>query len=108
MKTVLLSYVEVYLDSLPKGHREKIEDMIRLLESHGGILDEPYSRHLRSKIRELRVSYEGIQHRILFTLLPRQIILHLIAFSKKTRKTPPQVIIKAIALREEYLKLLDK
>lgn len=105
MKTVLLSYVEVYLDSLPREHREKIEDMIRLLEAKNGVLDEPYSRHLREKIRELRVQFGGIHHRILFTLLPGQIILLLTAFSKKTRKTPPRLINKAIALRNEYLKI---
>ena len=107
MQTVILSYVEVYLDSLPKGHREKIEDIIHLLETRSGVLDEPYSRHLKSKIRELRIHFDGIEHRVLFTLLPNRTILLLTAFSKKTRKTPPRLIEKAILLRNEYLKILN-
>lgn len=107
-KSVLLLDVETYLDSQPKRHREKVEDMMRLLESYDGVLDEPYTRNLKSKIRELRVNFGGLNHRILFTLLPDQIILHLLAFTKKTQKTPPRIIERAIILRDAYIELIDK
>ena len=61
-----------------------------------GYLDEPYSKHIKGKIRELRVDFSKNKHRIFyFTFIKKNIIL-LHAFSKKTPKTPISEIKKAV------------
>lgn len=104
----LLPEVEGYLDALSKKERDKSLAFMELLEEHDGVLDEPYSKHLRSKIRELIVNLGKADHRFLYTLLPGKVILYLVAFRKKTRKTDPRIIRKAAALREMYLGLKKK
>jgi len=75
--------------------RVKIFKYIELLRQNQGILDEPYSKHIRGKIRELRVDFANNRHRIFyFTFVGRNIIL-LHAFRKNTSKTPESDIIKA-------------
>lgn len=107
-KSIILPDVKDYLDNVSDKHRIKIEDFIRLLEDNDGYLDEPYSRHLKGKIRELRASFGKTAHRILYTLISEKRILHLIAFKKTTPRTPPQIIKKAEMIREAYIKIEKK
>ena len=66
----------------------KIYKYLNYLAEHDGYLDEPYSRHLFGKIRELRVDFANNHHRLLyFSFLGKNIIV-LSAFRKKTAKTP--------------------
>ena len=102
-KSIILPSVVVYINDVSIKHQVKIEDSIRLLEDNDGYLDEPYSRHLKGKIRELRINFGKTAHRILYTLISEKRILHLIAFKKTTRRTPPQIIKKAEMTRREYL-----
>ena len=68
---------------------------IEYLKLHEGFLDEPYSKQIKGKIRELRVDFSKNRHRIFyFTFINKNIIL-LHAFLKKTPKTPLGEIKKA-------------
>ncbi len=49
--------VRVYINSLCDKERAKIYKYIEFLREHKGYLDEPYSRHIDGKIRELRVDF---------------------------------------------------
>lgn len=49
------SPVENYIKSLDEKCRSKIYKYINYLKDNNGYLDEPYSRHINWKIRELRV-----------------------------------------------------
>ncbi len=82
------SSVLEYMFNLPKKERFKIEKYIEFLRVNEGVLDEPYSKHITGKIRELRVDFGKNRHRIFyFTFINRNIVfLH--AFLKKTPKTP--------------------
>lgn len=84
-----------YIDNLSDKERAKVSKYINFLKVSGGVLDEPYSKHIKGKIRELRVDFGKNRHRIFyFTFIGRNIIfLH--AFLKKTAKTPPKEIEKA-------------
>lgn len=84
-----------YIDNLSDKERAKVSKYINFLKVSGGVLDEPYSKHIKGKIRELRVDFGKNRHRIFyFTFVGRNIIfLH--AFLKKTAKTPPKEIEKA-------------
>ena len=80
--------VREYIDGLSVKERAKVFKYIDFLRENDGKLDEPYSRHIEGKIRELRVDFHRNRHRIFyFTFISRRIIL-LHAFLKKTAKTP--------------------
>jgi phage-related protein len=61
------------------------------------------TRHLRGKIWELRIRCEGKQHRVLYFIDRDRVIVLLLAFLKKTGKTPPRHIESAERYRSEYL-----
>lgn len=77
-----------YIDRLGIKEKAKILKYIEFLRINKGILDEPYSKHIKGKIRELRVDFSSKRHRIFyFTFINKNIIL-LHVFLKKTAKTP--------------------
>ena len=77
-----------YIRSLTLREQAKIYKYVDFLQERRGVLDEPYSRHIKGKIRELRVDFARSRHRIFyFTFIEKTIIL-LHAFLKKTDKTP--------------------
>ena len=86
--------VSEYLEKLHKKDNAKIARYVEFLRINQGHLDEPYSRHIKGKIRELRVDFSKNYHRIFyFAFLDKKIIL-LHAFLKKTKKTPNNEIKK--------------
>lgn len=84
-----------YIEAMNKNEQAKIFKYIEYLRQSKGYLNEPYSRHIRGKIRELRVDFAKNRHRIFyFTFVGKNIIL-LHAFLKKTPKTPEKEIQQA-------------
>ena len=93
-----------YLENLNIKDRAKVLKYIEFLRINKGQLDEPYTKHIRGKIRELRIDFGRNRHRIFFfTFINKNIIL-LHAFLKKTTKTPEAEIYKA---EINYLKVLS-
>jgi phage-related protein len=81
-----------FIESLDLKVRLKIEKYFKMLQLRQGYLDEPYARHIQGKIRELRVDFAVIRHRIFyFTFVDKKIII-LHGFIKKVQKTPPKEI----------------
>src|SRR3990167_2804147 len=89
------SSVLEYIDELPEKERSKVYKYIKFLKAHKGVLDEPYSKHIKGKIRELRVDFSNNRHRIFYFTFINKNIIFLHAFLKKTQKTPPEEIMKA-------------
>ena len=88
--------VQEYVNGLPKKERAKIFKYIEYLRQNNGVLGEPYTRHIKDKIRELRVDFAANHHRVFFfTFIGKNIIL-LHAFLKHTEKTPESEIVKAL------------
>lgn len=84
-----------YVNDLNIKEKAKVLKYIEFLRINKGILDEPYSKHIKGKIRELRVDFSSKRHRIFyFTFINKNIIL-LHAFLKRTNKTPLSEIKKA-------------
>ena len=84
-----------YIKELGRKDRAKVSKYIEFLRANEGYLDEPYSKHITGKIRELRVDFGKNRHRIFyFTFIAKTIIL-LHAFLKKTAKTPATEIKRA-------------
>ncbi len=95
--------VREYIEKLPKKEQVKVFAYLELLKDKKGYLDEPYSKHIKGKIRELRVDFSKNHHRIFyFTFVNKKIIL-LHAFLKKTAKIPKQEIIKAEKNYRDFL-----
>jgi len=84
-----------YINKLDKKNKAKVLKYIEFLRLHDGYLDEPYSRHIKGKIRELRIDFFGNRHRIFYFAFMRKAIILLHAFRKKTDKTPDSEIKKA-------------
>jgi len=93
-----------YINELQIKDRLKVLKYIYFIRDNKGILDEPYSKYIKGKIRELRVDFTNNRHRILyFTFIKKNIIL-LHAFLKKTPKTPLSEIKRA---EENYYNVLE-
>jgi phage-related protein len=92
-----------YIASLEKKDRAKILKFIDFLRENDGYLEEPYTKHIKGEIRELRVDFASNRHRIFyFSFVGRNIIL-LHAFLKHTQKTPLGEIKKA---EENYFNVI--
>jgi phage-related protein len=82
----------VFIDSLSVGTRAKGVRLLNLLAEYGVLLKEPYTKQVRGKIRELRVTDQKGAIRVLyFGFAGRRLIL-LHGFIKKTDKTPKRDI----------------
>ena len=89
------SPVEDYVENLAVKEKTKVYKYIEVLRINNGVLDEPYSKHIKDKIRELRVDFSNRRHWIFyFTFINKNIILFH-AFLKKTQKTPTNEIKSA-------------
>ena len=95
--------VKKYIDELSEKEQVKIFIYLNLLKDRKGYLDEPYARHIKGKIRELRVDFARNRHRIFYFVFVGKKIILLHAFLKKTAKTPKQEITKAIKNYQNYL-----
>ncbi len=85
-----------YIEKLSFKEQVKVTKYIDYLQQNKGYLDEPYSKHIAGKIRELRVDFSHNKHRIFyFTFIEQKIIL-LYGFLKKTDKTPQKEIARAL------------
>ena len=93
-----------YIKKLQKKDQTKILKYIEFLRENKGVLDEPYSRHIKGKIRELRVDFSRNRYRVFYFTFIKKTIILLHAFSKKTPQTPVSEIKKA---EENYYDVLN-
>jgi len=93
-----------HLKRLGNKEETKILKYIEFLRISKGYLDEPYSRHIRGKIRELRVDFGHNKNRIFYFIFIRKTIILLHAFLKKTAKTPISELKKAEENYRDVLK----
>ena len=91
-----------YIQKVPVKDKGKIAAYITFLRDCSGQLDEPYSRYIRSGIRELRIDFARNRHRIFYITVEGKKIILLRAFLKKTPKTPEQEIVRALNNFEDY------
>jgi hypothetical protein len=92
--------VRRWLDALPRPEYDRVEFYGDRLAELGDRLGEPYSRHLRGKVRELRFHLPQRQVRITYWLAPGQRIILLTVF-QKTRARERAEIERAIRAQGE-------
>ena len=93
-----------FLDSLEPKMKAKMTKTIYLLQVNGNKLREPYTKYLRDGIFELRAKEGSDITRVLYFYVigNKAVLTH--GFVKKTNKTPPSEIDRAIHYRDDYLK----
>jgi phage-related protein len=95
--------VRELLDELERrqpGEYGAVRFRIDLLERFGVFLEEPYTRQLSGKPRELRAG----PWRITYFADPRRRLVLLTSFRKSGRKTDPAEIRRALALMKDWLR----
>jgi len=92
-----------YIEGLRDKEGSKIFKYIEFLRRNEGYLEEPYSKHIKGKIRELRVDFGCNRHRVFYFTFIKKTIILLHAFLKKTDKTPASEIKRA---EENYQNVL--
>jgi phage-related protein len=92
-----------YLKNLDVKDRTKVNKYIKHLQVNKGYLEEPYSKHITGKIRELRVDFFHNHHRVFYFAFVGKNIILLHAFLKKTQKTPPQEIKRALDNYNDFI-----
>jgi len=81
-----------FVGSLPIEAQAKILRLIDLLANYGVLLKEPYTKQIKCKLRELRISSSSGEVRILYFAFANRRLVLLHGFVKKTRKTPRREI----------------
>ena len=92
-----------YLKKQTQKTEDKILAYLHNLSIFQAFRQEPYSRQIEKKLRELRVETKEGSHRIFYFMIINKKIILLHAFSKKTKKTPRMETKKALEYMEEYL-----
>lgn len=92
-----------FLDSLPERARAKVVRHIDLLSTYGVLLKEPYTKQVRGKIREIRVTDTIGAVRVLYFgwTEGRFVLLH--GIIKKTNTTPSRAIDAAEKRMKDFL-----
>ena len=91
-----------FLEALPLKVRAKITKWVDLLKREGPGLPRPYADVVRGKIRELRVSFGGMHHRLLYFFHGKRIIVtH--GFVKKTAAVPEEELARAQRWMDDFM-----
>ena len=97
---------EEFLDGLAPKVRGKVAKWLELLEREGPNLPRPYADVVRGKIRELRVSFSGLHHRLLYFFHGKRIVVtH--GFVKKTAAIPETEITRAERCMADFYQRLE-
>ena len=97
------SPAEEFINSLDVKMSAKIYRTLRVLETNGPALREPYSKHLDDGIFEVRVKLGKNLSRVLYFFYIDKRIIATHGFTKKTQKTPREEIERAKLYRKEFL-----
>jgi phage-related protein len=91
-----------FIRKLPLKLEAKAYKEISLLEQFGTRLTMPYSRHMRDGIYELRIQQANSKARVFYFFIVGQRIILTNGFIKKTKKTPPDELDKALNYKADY------
>jgi phage-related protein len=96
--------VDNWLMTLPKRQFDKVRVFIDLLAEQGPLLDEPYTRQLAAKLRELRISLGHDSWRITYFISTGRRIVLMTVF-RKTRQRERREIERAVRTMERWLEM---
>ena len=94
-------YFESFLLTLSEKERLKLDYIISLLETRDRI-PAKFIDYVRDGLYELRMEYGGNIYRVFFIFDEGKVVVLFNGFQKKTQKTPPSEIEKALKIKEAY------
>ncbi len=98
------SPVEVFLDSLTGKQAQKVLWVLQLIEELAVVPRQYFKKLVDSEdIWEVRIQFGNDIFRLLGFFDGGTLLILTNGFAKKTQKTPPQEIARAIRRKEEYL-----
>lgn len=92
-----------FLNGLPSKCSTKILHDIDLLMEFGTELREPHTKHVDGPLWELRSKFSSNNYRIFYSIFPKDNIVVLHAFEKRTQRTPKSEIIIARQRYDDYV-----
>lgn len=100
----ILVYKDYFLSfyrSLEPGAQKKMDYVLDVLKIQDRV-SEKFVKSIKDGLFEMRVSHKGNTYRAFFIFDGGNIVMLFNGFQKKTRKTPPKEIEKALELKKEY------
>ena len=97
-----------FVDSLDDAAAAKVDAFIERLRTQGGRMRGKFIRKLTDDVFELRVKHFDRIFRVLYFYQPGMLIVITSGFQKKTDKTPPAEIGRAVELMALWLKYRNK
>jgi phage-related protein len=94
-------YFESFKASLTAKEQDKIDYGLLILKTRDRI-SKKFVEHVKDSLYELRIEYNSNIYRVFFIFDEGSIIVLFNGFQKKTQKTPPNEIEKALRIKEEY------
>lgn len=87
--------------TLKEKEQEKIQYGLLLLKTQDR-LPKKFVKLVKDGLYELRTEYNGNIYRVFFIFDNGQVVVLFNGFQKKTQKTPPSEIEKALKIKEAY------
>lgn len=94
--------VEEFINSLNEKMRAKAIGQLKILKEKGRNLREPYSKYIKDGIFELRIQFASDITRIFYFFYVGDKIIVTNGFIKKTQKTPPKELEKALNYKKDF------
>lgn len=94
-------YFEAFMATLTEKEQEKVQYGLLLLKTQDR-LPKKFVRLIRDGVYELRTEYNSNIYRVFFIFDDGAIVVLFNGFQKKTQKTPPAEIEKALKMKEAY------
>lgn len=94
--------VAEFISKLDKKMTARVIRSIDLLEQHGNDLRSPYSKAIKDGIFELRTQQGSDITRVFYFFFVGNKAVITNGFVKKTQKTPPSEIARAINYKKDY------
>ncbi len=91
-----------FINNLPAKMRAKAFKGLELLEEFGTAIKMPYSRYLKDGLYELRVQFATDISRVFYFFFADEKIILTNGFIKKTQKTPPNELEKALNYKVDF------
>ena len=94
-------YFESFKETLTEKTKDKIDYCLLLLRTRDRI-PVKFISPIRNGLFELRIEYNSNIYRVFFIFDNDNIVVLFNGFHKKTQKTPPEEIKKALQIKKDY------
>jgi phage-related protein len=94
-------YIEAFIEELTEKELQKIDYLLTLLRTQDR-LPIKFIKIIREGVYELRIEYNSNIYRVFFIFDEDKVVVLFNGFQKKSQKTPPNEIQKAIKIKNDY------